>query len=164
MIPRHVIALLALLLGGCGDDPDNVPEYGQWELVRTLDSVTIDGMVLAPEGVAEFRQFEGTEQHCGEPIYTRAEWQADDVSDRTGGQCELTDYSHDTRGARLVGRCTIEGEGVEYTPTLTGRSTFDATSTRDVVTMEGTLTVPGDSSPHVMKAIAVQEGRRIDDC
>ena len=159
-----VIAVLPLL-AGCGDVPDNVPVYGQWELTRTLDSVTIDGVLLSPDQLpAEFRAMEGAESRCGEPLYTDADWQAKDVSQRTGGQCELTDYTHDEARAELAGQCTLSEGGVSYRPKMRGRSTFDAATTRDVVTMEGSLKLPGDDSPHVLKVIAVQEGKRIGDC
>ena len=166
MTSRTAIALTALLLAGCGgDDPANVPQYGQWEVVRTLDSVSVDGMTFAAEDVpAEFREMEGTESICGEPIYTDRSWQQEDISERTKGQCELESYDYSAAGASLAGTCTIRGNGVEYTPRLHGTSTFAADRLRDVVTMEGTLNLPGDDSPHVMKLIAVQEGRRIGDC
>ena len=164
---RNAIAIVALpLLTGCGgDDPANPPLYGQWELVRTLDSVTVDGMAFAAADVpAEFRQMEGSETRCGEPLYTDREWQARDLRERTEGMCELQRYDTTATGASLSGTCMITDGGVEFTPTMRGSSTFSADRTRDVVTMEGTLALPGDPSPHVMKVIAVQEGRRLGDC
>ncbi|WP_340589449.1 hypothetical protein [Erythrobacter alti] len=167
-MPRTRIALLLALplLSGCfGDNPDNVPLRGEWQLVKTLDSVTLDGMTFSADQIpAELRNFEGTETRCGEPLYTDADWQSDDIANRTGGMCELETYTHDGDSAEYAGICTIEQAGGSYTPSLTGYSRFDETSSRDVVTMEGTITLPGDATPHVLKMIAVQEGTRIGDC
>ena len=160
-------ALLALpLLAGCaGDNPDNVPLRGEWQLVKTLDSVTLDGMTFSADQMpAEIRDFEGSETRCGEPIYTDAEWQSDDIAGRTGGMCELETYSHDADGAEYAGQCTINQAGGTYNPALRGHSRFDENSSRDVITMEGTITLPGDDTPHVLKMIAVQEGTRLGDC
>lgn len=164
---RSPMVLLAVpLLAACGgDNPANLPQYGQWEMVRTLDSVTIDGIAFAPDELpADFREMEGIESVCGEPTYTDRSWQADDVRNRTRGMCELQRYANSATSATLEGSCMIEGNGMEYTPTMRGNSTFSETGTRDVVIMEGSITVPGDTSPHVLKVIAVQEGTRTGDC
>ncbi|QZH75575.1 MAG: hypothetical protein JY451_02880 [Erythrobacter sp.] len=165
---RDVVTVLLFLgpLGACaGDNPDNRPQYGRWELVRTLDSVTIDGVAFAPDQLpASFREMEGTVSICGEPTYTDRAWQAEDVRERTKGMCELEIYSNTSTNASLEGSCTLSTADVEYTPLMRGNSTFDETSTRDVIVMEGSLAVEGDPAPHTLKAIAVQEGRRTGDC
>ncbi len=167
MTVKNLAALSTLpLLAGCfGDDPENTPLYGQWEMVRTLDSVTIDGIAFAPDELPDdFRELEQVESICGEPIYTDRRWQAEDVRDRTRGMCELETYTNGSGSAELAGRCSMDGNGVTYTPTMRGNSRFDQTSTRDVIVMEGSITMPGESGLHVMKMIAVQEGTRIGDC
>lgn len=60
---------LALVLSACaGDNPDNVPEYGQWENVRKLDSVSLDGRALPPEAFAQlFDQLDVTEECAANP-------------------------------------------------------------------------------------------------
>lgn len=165
---RKTLLLMACampLLGSCGDNPENVPLYGRWEMVRTLDSVTIDGVAFAPDEMpAEFRQMEQSETRCGEPTYTDRAWQEDDVRDRTNGICQLETYTHGPTSAELTGSCSMEGDGATYTPSMRGNSTFAESTTRDVVIMEGTLNMPGDPAPHVLKVIAVQEGTRLGDC
>ncbi|WP_271078410.1 DUF3617 domain-containing protein [Aurantiacibacter sp. MUD61] len=162
---KYAILLVLPVLASCAQDiPENPPLLGEWEQVRTLDSVTIDGVAYASEDLpAEMRAFEGTERRCGEPVYTDANAQAEDVASRTGGYCELSVYTHDTDSAEYSGRCEISGTGGEYNPQIRGRSTFTVDTHRDVVTMEGTITLP-DQSQHVLKMIAIQEGTRIGDC
>lgn len=161
----NLCAVASLLCACGGDNPNNVPQYGQWEMVRTIDSVTLDGIAFAADELPdEFRQMEKSESICGEPTYTDRAWQVDDVRHRTHGICELERYSHSSHGATLEGSCTIEARGVEYRPTMSGSSTFDETSTRDVLIMEGTLFVEEEPGPHVLKVIAVQQGNRTGDC
>lgn len=155
-----------LMLAGCAvDDPDNAPLYGDWELVRSIDSVTLDGTVFSPEQVpAGVLQFSESEQICGEPMYTDRDWQVQDLSEQTNGACTLDGYTFDADSADYSGSCRIEEDGVTFTPTIRGRSTFSEQSHRDVITMEGTIALEGDNSPHVMKIIMVQEGTRTGDC
>ncbi len=164
---KVTVALVALgMLAGCfGDNPDNIPEYGEWQMVRKLDSMTIDGIAFARSDIPpEMLKMEGTETRCGEPTYTDRSWQAKDVKARTRGMCELEAYDNTGTSASLAGQCEIVGPDVTYRPKMTGTSTIGAQSTRDVVIMEGTITIPNDNSPHVLKVIAVQEGTRVGDC
>tara|TARA_E500000305_G_scaffold36177_1_gene27535 strand:- start:239 stop:748 length:510 start_codon:yes stop_codon:yes gene_type:complete len=159
------LAVMGLLAGCAGDNPDNIPEYGQWEMVRALDSMTIDGMMFARGDIPpEMLAMEGTETRCGEPTYTDRAWQAKDVRNRTKGMCEVETYESTGTSASLTGQCEIAGPDGTYRPKMTGNSTIGAQSTRDVVIMEGTFTVANDSSPHVLKVIAIQESTRIGDC
>ena len=162
----YPILLLVPALSACAqDDPDNTPLRGQWETTMRLSSVTLNGMTFAPADLpGELRQFEGTETQCGEPLYTNANWQAVDVARRTGGECRLVDFTHDSNSARFVGQCSFSEQGMAYNPSINGRSTFDETNARDVVTMQGDIVDPGSGSRAVLKMIAVQESRRIGDC
>lgn len=159
-------AVLVPLLSSCaGDVPENVPQYGQWELVRTLDSVTVDGIAFAADELpGDLTELEGTESVCGEPLYIDRDWLAEDLVDRTKGMCTLEDLANTPTTASMTGQCKIDVEGAVYAPAMRGEAHFGPDHTRDVVTMEGTITIDGDPAPHVLKLIAVQESTRTGDC
>lgn len=156
---------LALLVGCAADVPENVPLRGEWELVQTIDSVTVNGTLFGrddlPEGLLEL---EGGKRVCGEPLYIDRDWQAGDLASRTKGQCTLNEYSHDSSSARFAGHCTVETPHATFNPKVTGHSKFTQTSSRDVVRMEGSIASPGSPQSDVLQIIAVQEGTRIGDC
>lgn len=167
MMRPFALPLFALVtLSACAADvPENVPERGTWEVAASLDSMTVDGMIIPPENFPpQLAALNETESQCGEPLFIDADWQQRDLSSRTGGQCTMEQYTFDDDSAEGSGRCDLSEGGMEFTPRFDVRVNFDATSYRMVVSMEGTTVLPEDDNPHSIRVIAVQEGTRTGDC
>jgi hypothetical protein len=155
-----------LVLSACaGDHPDNVPQYGQWEVVNRIDSLTIDGIVIPPEQVpSELTSFNETGGFCGEPMFIESDWQQDDLARRTRGQCAMESYTFDAASAEGTGRCTVDDADQPWSPKFTLRSKFDEQSFRKVVTLDGSIVLAKDNSPHTIRVIGIQEGSRGGEC
>lgn len=160
-----ILCLPAALAGCFGDDPDNTPLYGQWEMATEVDSVTFDGMILPLEQMPpEFAAIQGSESRCGEPKFTDADWQQEDINRRVMGDCTMESYEVSPTRVDGTGVCRIGQGGTTSTPRLTVAIDQAEDSYRMVVAMEGSVVDPETSQPHSFKVIAVQEGTRTGDC
>ena len=162
------IALLppCLALAGCaGDNPDNVPLYGDWELATEVDSVAIDGIQIPHEKLpAPFLAMEQTEKKCGEPLFIDRDWQQRDIDRKTHADCKLESYEVTPTRVDATGLCTDVAPGADFNPKFRLGIDQSESSFRMVLTMEGTAILPGMEGHHFIKAIAVQEGTRTGDC
>lgn len=163
---KAVFVLLAVpMLASCfGDDPDNIPLRGTWQMTTTLDSLTIDGTIVPPEMLPpEILNLEQTDSRCGEPVFTDREMQQDVLDWKAGGDCAFQTY--DVNGARITaaGRCEQVGGVSGFNPRFDATVVQREQSFRMVVSMEGSAEIPGQGT-HYVKIIAVQEGSRAGDC
>ena len=155
----------AIALSACaGDNPDNVPEYGDWEMTTRVDSVSINGTILPPENLPpEFRALETTENRCGEPMFKDREWQLADIARKSGADCTAERFDESPTEVSGDGRCIDVGNN-GFNPAYSFRATQGPDSYRLVVTLEGSATIRGVSGQHYIKATAVQQGTRTGDC
>lgn len=161
------LPLLAMpALAGCfGDDPDNTPLYGQWEMATEVDSVTFDGMILPLEQMPpEFAAIQGSENRCGEPKFTDVDWQEDDINRQVMGECTMDSYTVTPTRVDGTGVCQIGQGNMTSSPRLTVGIDQAEDSYRMVVSMEGSVVDPATSQSHTYRVIAVQEGTRTGDC
>lgn len=159
-------ATMAFAMAGCaGDNPENVPLYGQWENVRHLDSVSLDGRPLPPENFRlMFEMLDVSENLCGEPMFIDRDWQERDINRKVRGSCRLDTY--DVTPSRVTGSGVCEGVAPEagFSPEFRVSIEQSPESYRIVLTIEGYADIPDMTGRHLIKAIAVQEGRRTGDC
>lgn len=163
---RRAALLLTLPLAACaGDNPDNTPLYGKWEMSTKVSSLSVGGRYLAGDQLPdEFKRLEQTESRCGEPMFSDQEWQEDDIAGQVNGDCTLETFDWTVAQVTATGRCTNVRGAPDFEPRL--RVTVDQTADyyRMVVTMEGSATIPGAAGRPMISVIAVQEGRRTGDC
>lgn len=161
-----IIAVIALpLLAACGDNPDNVPLRGQWQMETRLDSFTLDGMIVSPEAFPpEFARLEQVEGRCGEPMFIDREWQIADINRRVDGECTFDDYTVTPSRVEGSGMCDLSSRGLDFQPSYSVGIDQSEESYRMVVTMQGSVVLPEDGRPHTLKVIAVQQGTRTGDC
>lgn len=167
MLKRMLWATLAAgSLAACaGDNPDNVPLYGDWEMVTKVDSLSVDGIQIPRENFpAEFKQLEATEKRCGEPMFIDKDWQEDDINRRVSNKCTLTQYDVTPRLVTGTGLCESDGSPADFRPEIDLRINQAPESYKMVVSLAGSANIQGMSGRHRIKAIAVQEGRRLGDC
>lgn len=168
MRTRQTIAMTAasLALASCaGDNPENVPLYGDWDMQTTLGSLSIDGMVVPPEMVpAELTAVAGSERRCGEPMFINREWQQDEVNRRVRGTCTIEQY--DITPTRVTGRGKCEGVAPEagFNPGFTLDIAQSADSYTMKLVMQGDATIGGQPGRHVIRVSAIQKGTRTGDC
>lgn len=156
----------ALFLASCaGDNPENVPLYGDWEMTTMLGSLSIDGMVVPPEMVPrELQQLAGSEKRCGEPMFINREWQQADINRKVRGDCTLEDYQVSPTRVTGKGICTGVVPQADFNP----RFTFDISQSADryrmKLEMTGDATLAGQPGRHVIRVSAIQDGVRQGDC
>ncbi len=160
------VALSAVWLAACaGDNPNNVPLYGEWEMTTKLDSVSIDGMpIMAADLPNSFKQLESVEKVCGEPMFIDRDWQEDDINRRVNADCTIESFNHSPRRMTAAGVCTLVDPKADYSPKFDVSVAQAENKYRAVVTLDGSAKVQGLDGRHRVKAIAVQNGKRLGDC
>lgn len=164
---RHLpVAIAATTLAACaGDNPDNVPLYGEWEMATRVDSLSIDGMQVPREHFPpEFLALETTEKLCGEPMFADKDWQERDITRKVRTQCTLSQYDVTPRLVTGKGQCESDGSPADFSPGIDVRINQAPDQYKLVVTLGGSANVQGLSGRHVVRATAVQRGRRLGDC
>ena len=156
----------ALFLAACaGDNPENTPLHGEWEMSTKVTSLSVGGRYMAGDQLPrEFKRLEQTESRCGEPMFLDRDWQQKDITRRVRADCTLETFDWTPAQVISSGRCTKVRGAKDFTPAL--RVAVDQTAEyyRMVVTMEGAASIPGAQGRPMVSVIAVQEGRRIGDC
>lgn len=165
---RLAIAILLAstpLLASCyADDPNNIPERGNWEMTTKIDSLTIDGVIVPADMLPpEIQRLNATESRCGEPVFTNRQGQEDILDWRAGGACDFESFEIDGPRVDTTGQCTVVGGIETFNPKFTADVVQRAQSFRMVVTMEGSAEIP-EQGTHYLKIIALQEGTRTGDC
>jgi len=159
------IGPLVVLTGCAGDNPDNVPLYGEWELVTRVDSLSVDGMLIPPEDFPpEFKQLDGTEKKCGEPMFINREWQEWDINRRVAGECTLDEFEVTPRLVTGKGQCEGDGSPADFKPAIAFRVNQAPEQFKLFVSLEGSANISGVDGRHVVRASAVQTGTRLGDC
>jgi len=160
------ITISAMALSACtGDNPDNVPLYGQWDMETKLGSLSIDGVLVPPETVpGELKAMAGTDSICGEPMFINREWQKDDINRKVRGDCTMEEY--DVTPTRVTGSgvCTGVAPEAEFNPRFTFEISQSAERYRMKLEMTGDAKIPGDSRQRVIRVSAIQEGIRSGEC
>ncbi len=161
-----VMGTSVFALSACaGDNPDNVPLYGEWEMTTRIQSLTIDGQAVPSRLVPqEVKDLEKTETICGEPMFIDKDWQEDDINSRMPGQCTLDQYDVTPTFVSGRGRCEASTMQGEFNPVVgIGINQSEATYTMEII-MEGTARLPGNMGSRYLRAVAVQDGKRLGDC
>ena len=153
-------------LAACaGDNPENVPLYGDWEMTTRVDSLSIDGMQVPPDQFPpEFIDLAKTEKLCGEPMFIDRDWQERDINRKVRGSCRLSKY--EVTPTQVNGRGVCEGVAVEagFNPEFILRIDQSEAFYKIVLTMQGSAELRGVNGRHYIKAIAVQDGWRKGGC
>ena len=161
-----LITLSAMAVSACaGDNPENVPLYGQWDMETKLGSLSIDGMLVPPEMVpGELNALAGTDSICGEPMFINREWQQNDINRKVRGDCTMEEYNVTPTRVTGSGMCTGVAPEADFNP----RFTFDISQSseryRMKLEMTGDAKIPGDSRRRVIRVSAIQEGVRSGEC
>ena len=167
MMRFEIVALAPIgLLAACaGDNPDNVPLYGEWEMVTRVDSLSIDGILIPPEDFpSEFKQLDGTEKMCGEPMFINRQWQEWDINRKVAGECTLDEFDATPRLVTGKGQCEGDGSAADFKPEMNFRINQAPERYKLFVSLEGSANIPGVEGRHVVRATAVQQGTRLGDC
>lgn len=160
------ITMSAMTLSGCaGDNPDNVPLYGQWDMDTKLGSLSIDGMLVPPEMIpGEMMALEGTDSICGEPMFINREWQQNDINRRVRGDCTMEEYNVTPTRVTGKGVCTGVAPEADFNPRFTFDISQSAERYRMKLEMTGDAAIPGTPGRHVIRVSAVQTGTRSGEC
>jgi len=159
-----LLAGVAALAGCAGDNPDNVPLYGQWEMNTRIAGMSVDGMAIPPEYYPpEFKALAKSEQRCGEPMFIDRDWQEDDINDHLHGECTLDRYDVTQSQVTGKGRCVVDQPGAGFSPALDIVIDQAADNFRMTITLRGEASIPGQGR-HMISATAIQEGTRSGDC
>jgi hypothetical protein len=162
--PFAIVLALPLLASCFGDNPDNIPLRGNWEMTTRLDSLTIDGMIVPPEQLPRaIRQLEETDNRCGEPVFEDRAGQQDVLDWRAGGDCQFETYGVDGARVTTSGSCQAVGGMDGFNPRFDVSVVQREESYRMVVNMEGSAEIPEQGTRYI-RLIAVQEGTRTGDC
>ena len=160
------VTAIAIVLTGCaGDNPENVPLYGDWQMVTKLGSLSIDGQVVPPEMVpGELKALDGTEKICGEPMFINREWQEDDINRRVRGDCKLDEYEVTSTRVTGKGTCANIAPGADFNPGYSIDIAQSPERYRMTIEMKGDATIAGAAGRHVIRVSAIQTGVRTGDC
>lgn len=160
------IMVSAMALSACaGDNPENVPLYGQWDMETKLGSLSIDGMLVPPEMVpGEMLALAGTDSICGEPMFINREWQQNDINRKVRGDCTMEEYIVTPTRVTGKGVCTGVAPEADFNPRFTFDISQSAERYRMKLEMTGDATIPGTPGRHVIRVSAVQTGARSGDC
>ena len=167
MALRHVgICAVAFALASCaGDNPENVPLYGEWELVTKVDEFSVDGMAL-PESdwPRQFPDLIKSEKICGEPYFLEPKWQEFDILRRASVECEFERFDVTTTKVTMGGKCPDAIPAANFSPNLSVDVSQNPERYRLFLTLAGTATLPGGNSDRYLEVTAVQRGTRLGDC
>ena len=161
-----LLGMATMALGACaGDNPDNVPLYGEWEMTTRVTSVTIDGRPIPAGRIPQqVRDLEGAETICGEPMFSDQDWQEDDINARIPGSCAFDQYDVTPTFVAGRGRCSASAMQVQFDPVIgIGVSQSEASYSMELI-LEGTAKLPGNYGNRYIKAVVVQDGKRLGDC
>lgn len=165
---KIVIALACTLLFGCSqvDDPENVPQLGEWEISWKLASVQVGSVFLKDNELPKDLQALGTSQKfCGEPRFASQEATQKDLDKRFKGKCVINDYEATATSLRGSGKCKpISQPLAEYYPDLRIQGDVSADSYRMIVVLDGITPIEATGRREQLKVIAKVEGRRLGDC
>lgn len=159
-----VISTAACLASCAGDNPENVPLYGQWDMTTRVTSLTVDGMAVPPADYPpQFKQLGKSEQRCGEPMFIDRDWQQQDINRQVQGDCTLTSYDVTPTRVTGKGQCMLNLPDADFNPALDILVNQAADNFRMQITITGAANIQGQGR-HVISATAVQDGRRSGDC
>ncbi len=159
------LALLVPMLAACGDNPDNVPQRGNWTMTTRLGGLTIGGInVPADQIPPELKALEKVEERCGEPMFIDRDWQEKDINRHVKGHCRLSRY--DITPTQIIGegQCTGVAEAADYNPYFRLRVDQSPSRYTIALALEGPATLPGVEGRHTILAAVTQEGVRTGDC
>lgn len=161
-----VTGVIAVAVAGCaGDNPDNVPLYGDWELVTKVDEFSVDGMALPEKDwPRQFHDLGKTEKICGEPYFLEPKWQEFDIFRNASVECEFERYDVTTKKVTARGVCPDAIPNANFSPKLSVDVSQDPERYRLFITMAGTATLPGGNGDHYLEVTAVQTGTRLGEC
>ncbi|RGP41192.1 hypothetical protein BPTFM16_01488 [Altererythrobacter insulae] len=165
-IPNALLLAVAFAVSSCaGDNPENVPLYGDWEMTTKLGSLTINGRVVPPENMPrQLAALEGKENICGEPMFIDRGWQEQDLNRQVSGDCTVERYDITPTRISGAGRCENVDAQADYSPHFTVDITQAEQSYRMNLTLTGDATIVGQPGRQVIRISAVQEGVRRGDC
>jgi hypothetical protein len=160
------IMVSAMALSACaGDNPENVPLYGQWDMETKLGSLSIDGMLVPPEMVpGEMKALAETDSICGEPMFINREWQQNDINRKVRGDCTMEEYIVTPTRVTGKGVCTGVAPEADFNPRFTFDISQSAERYRMKLEMTGDATIPGTPGRHVIRVSAIQTGTRSGEC
>ena len=160
------IAAAAVGLVGCaGDNPDNVPLYGDWQIVTKVDELSVDGMALPEKDwPRQFHELDKTETICGEPFFLEPDWQQFDIYRSASVDCEFDSYDVTDRQVTAKGVCPDAIPNANFSPQLSIDVSQHPERYRMLMTMSGTATMPGGGDERYIEVTAVQTGTRLGEC
>lgn len=161
-----MIGVTAVALSSCaGDNPDNVPLYGDWELVTKVDELSIDGMAV-PENQwpRQFHELNDTEKICGEPFFLEPDWQEFDIYRRASVDCEFDSYDVTKQKVTARGVCPDAIPNANFSPQLSIDVSQNPSRYKLFMTLAGTAEMPGGGGERYLEVTAVQTGTRLGDC
>ncbi len=161
LLMTSVIALTAC----AGDNPDNVPLYGEWEMTTKIKSLTVDGRPIPVSSMPQqVRDLAGTEKQCGEPMFIDKDWQENDIISRIPGSCTFDQYDVTDTFVSGRGRCQASAMQVDFEPIIGFSVSQSEASYQMEVILEGSAEIPGGNGSRYVRAVAVQDGKRLGDC
>ncbi|SMQ73498.1 Protein of unknown function [Altererythrobacter xiamenensis] len=167
MALRHIgTCAVAFVLASCaGDNPENVPLYGEWQLVTKVDEFSVDGMSL-PESnwPRQFHDLGKTETICGEPYFLEPKWQEFDIFRNASVECEFDRYDVTPQKVTARGVCPDAIPAANFSPKLSVDVSQNPERYRLFITMAGTATLPSGNGDRYLEVTAVQTGTRLGEC
>lgn len=159
------MAAASALIGCAGDNPDNVPLYGDWQLVTKVDEFSVDGMAL-PESKwpKEFDDLARTEKICAEPFFLEPDWQEFDIFRRASVACEFRTYDVTKQKVTAEGICPDAIPKANFSPRLGLDISQNPERYKLFISLSGSATIPGSQRDHYIEVTAVQTGTRLGEC
>lgn len=163
------LAVLAMGAGlaSCGpgvDDPENLPQMGNWQETTSLVSASVDGAAIDPSKLPKGMPKLGSKSACGEPTVRTNEEFLKIVNAKILKNCKLTPLTKTGTQASLSGSCVG--------PKVKGMDTEMAIDLRSIET-ENSMTIDFSGEIYVFAAdggtstMAVEYQRdfkRLGDC
>ena len=163
------LAVLAMgaSLASCGagvDDPDNLPQLGEWQETTSLMSASVDGAAIDPSQLPKGMPKLGTKSACGEPKIRTNEEFLEAVDAKILKKCKLTPLTKTGAQTSISGTCA--------SPKVNGMDTEMAVDLRAIET-ESSMTIDFSGDIYVFAAdggtstMAVEyrtDFKRLGDC